>query len=95
MTFTVRGNQVALASLLKSRLAVHAVLTCLRTHLVQQLHHALSLHGGPVFDGRAPSDLAVLLLDLRRAALRDERAEPTAENKDTPESQTYATCRAL
>lgn len=54
-------------------------LTCLRTHLVQQLHHALPLHGGPVFDGRAPSDLTVLLLDLWRAALSDERAELAAE----------------
>lgn len=53
-------------------------LTRLRAHLVQQLHHALPLHGGPVLDGRAPSDLAVLLLDLWRAALGDERPERTA-----------------
>lgn len=61
------------------KLSIRAALTCLRTHLVQQLHHALSLHGGPVLDGRAPANLAVLLLDLRRAALSNERAELTAE----------------
>lgn len=54
-------------------------LTCLWAHLIQQLHHAFALHGRPVFDGRPPSDLAVLLLDLWSATLRDERAEFTAE----------------
>lgn len=53
-------------------------LTCLWTHLIQQLHHAFSLHGGPVFDWRAPSDLTVLLLDLWRATLGDEWAELAA-----------------
>lgn len=54
-------------------------LTCLWAHLIQQLHHAFALHGRPVFDGRPPSDLAVLLLDLWGATLRDERAEFAAE----------------
>ncbi len=54
-------------------------LTCLGTHLVQQLHHALPLHRGPVFDGRAPSDLTVLLLDLWCATLGDKGAKFTAE----------------
>lgn len=53
-------------------------LTRLWAHVVQQLHHAFPLHGRPVFDGGAPSDLAVLLLDLWRAALGDEGAELAA-----------------
>lgn len=54
------------------------MLTCVGAHVVQQLHHALALHGRPVFDGRSSADLAVLLLDLRRAPLGDERAELAA-----------------
>lgn len=61
------------------RHALWGRLTCLWANLIQQLHHAFSLHEGPVFDGRAPSDLTVLLLDLWRATLSDERAEFTAE----------------
>lgn len=61
--------------------ALSGTLTCLRTHLIQQLHHALPLHGGPVFDRRAPSDLTVLLLDLWRAALGDERTELAGEDR--------------
>lgn len=55
-------------------------LTRLGADLVQQLHHAFPLHGGPVLDGGAPSDLAVLLLDLWRAAFGDEGPQFAAES---------------
>lgn len=56
-------------------------LTCVWTGLVQQLHHALPLHGGPASDGGAAPDAAVLLLDLGRTALGDERTQLTAESR--------------
>lgn len=52
--------------------------TSARRHAVQQLHHALSLHRRPLLDGGASADPAVLLLDLRGAALGDEWSQFTA-----------------
>ena len=57
-------------------------LTCLWAHLIQQFDHALPLHGGPGLDGRAASDLAVLLLDLRRAALCYEWPQCAVEGRE-------------
>lgn len=56
-------------------------LTSVGTHLVQQLHHALPLHGGPLLDGGAAPDAAVLLLDLRGAALGDEGPKMAARGR--------------
>ena len=58
-------------------------LTCVRGHLVQEAHHALPLHGGPVFDGGASSDPTVLLLDLWRPAPRDQWPQLTVEEDQT------------
>lgn len=58
-------------------------LTCFGAHVVQQLHHPFALHGGPVFDGRPSSDLAVLLLDLGGATLGDERPQFAVKSEST------------
>lgn len=57
--------------------------TSVRRHAVQQLHHAFPLHCCPLLDGGAPSNPAVLLLDLGRAALGDEGSQLTAAFKGT------------
>lgn len=53
--------------------------TCVWAHLVQQLHHALPLHGRPAFDRGASPDLTVLLLDFWRPPFGNERPKFTVE----------------
>lgn len=49
----------------------------MRGQLVQQLHHAFPLLGGPHLDGRAASDPAVLLLNFGGSAFGDEWSQLT------------------
>lgn len=51
--------------------------TCVWGQLIQQLHHAFSLLGGPHLDGRPASNPAVLLLNFGGSAFGDDWCQLT------------------